>query len=448
MARLKAIEQISVSSAGKYNKYARLLNELQAKSNRLQLLLDRPEVVVEDVPPLGHPFFLALEEMKHYVDIQLDIYNTSRKRSYKEVSKAMRLLPKISEIFERFEIKERVVVKSLLSTYMSELVRKTRKREFIVRNLLEVSEAYEKGWYMVFQTLTIDPKKAFDQGMEVEEYLFRGRKIELYLKKLQNGVLLSMYPKKSLRQIRKEVDKEELKVQNYFRYSIVFEPHKNGRPHAHMLLFMKKLPVGVLTVDPNKNYNEKTRRQVVGFAKYWQHGFSMPIAVRFNKTDAYSKLGWSWPTDEDGVALKANSPKAIAFYLAKYIAKESSKWKIRTSQLFGITPLVRRMEKMDMKELLMCLTWKKLSVTLFGTVIPRSLLRQSATRLLVKKYVTFKMIFDRVVTWRCLMSRPWLSKSSITMMEMFSKLNSSDTLTESLTGTDISRRVQCYMIER
>ena len=225
--------------------------------------------------------------MKHYVDIQLDIYNTSRKRSYKEVSKAMRLLPKISEIFERFEIKERVVVKSLLSTYMSELVRKTRKREFIVRNLLEVSEAYEKGWYMVFQTLTIDPKKAFDQGMEVEEYLFRGRKIELYLKKLQNGVLLSMYPKKSLRQIRKEVDKEELKVQNYFRYSIVFEPHKNGRPHAHMLLFMKKLPVGVLTVDPNKNYNEKTRRQVVGFAKYWQHGFSMPIAVRFNKTDAY-----------------------------------------------------------------------------------------------------------------------------------------------------------------
>src|SRR5262245_66250802 len=57
----------------------------------------------------------------------------------------------------------------------------------------------------------------------------------------------------------------------------------NGRLHFHAVHFMRTLPTG--SVDPNFGRRVRNRRQLNSLQNTWPYGYSMPIAVRYTRSE-------------------------------------------------------------------------------------------------------------------------------------------------------------------
>lgn len=186
---------------------------------------------------------------------------------------------------------------------LQQLSLKSRRSYQIQRLLNGVSTAHRKGWYIVFDTITLSDAC-------VDEFYQNPTALRDYFRDIGRLVLEA--------EGRKKGDSYE----DCFEYFCVPEyGTKFGRLHFHAIYLMRTLPKN--TVDPNLGKVTRSRRQLDTLLGLWPYGFNEPIAVRYSQ-DAFTRLGWFWPVDKTGKPLKANSYHAVAYYVAKYVNKKIS----------------------------------------------------------------------------------------------------------------------------
>ena len=206
---------------------------------------------------------------------------------------------------------------------------------FSFRAQMECMESYRDGWYVVFDTLTYDPSRY--KNMDFVKLVTN------WFKALRHRVCMACYGDRE--------SPEGVISSDYFRYSVVFEHHKDGRLHAHCLYHMKKLPQGTSYADPNQMcLSQPKRLQPIDFPRP-DFGFSNPIAVRNDAHDAFSQLGWSWPLDKSGQPRKPSAPLALARYLSKYMSKETGVCRCRMSQNYGLKGIMKEFKTLTLPEL-------------------------------------------------------------------------------------------------
>jgi hypothetical protein len=239
---------------------------------------------------------------------------------------------------------------------------------------MEMIEAYENEWYMIFATHTVDPehyKEVFEKGSKV----WRN-----YIRKIQ-------------RDVQKNWPKESLEREDCFHYcAVIEEGSTTGRLHIHAMLFMKKL---IPVKDPNYGLNPPILKEIDEYTWYWEYGHSNFIPIRFSNSDPYGKLGWVWPVTrgEDGnyEPIPASSIEKIAQYMTKYILKSKEKgeasWRTKTDRQMGIRTITKTLKTMKMKPLISMVKYTKqpIHIELYGHRIPTKLIRMLAVKELIKR---------------------------------------------------------------
>lgn len=254
--------------------------------------------------------------------------------------------------------------------------REKRAKEWQYRIWAETHQAAKDGWFLVFNTLTLD--RGSYSSFAARRTSYWGE----YIKKFS------------------------LLVPGKHSYIAVLENgSRTGRLHLHVLHFLEKLPPGC--VDPNRGRARPNRREIEMLRPLWPYGKSAPIAVRFNASDAYAKIGWRWPTAENlTCALDASCPGQVASYMGKYITKTYERkvrkipWRIKTNQGLGLGPLKRSLKSLKNIQLSRLLQAKGVDTLKHnGTRVPPALLRRLVLRILHQRIGsswTLKRLFLQV----------------------------------------------------
>lgn len=234
----------------------------------------------------------------------------------------------------------------LSSKFLSSLKHKclqARKSELKARLSLECNLRVRDGWLVVFNTLTVDNhnhEEVFGESSTAWTD---------YVRSVDRAIGIRLFGSwRAAVEVRKgRSDLSSTKDTEFHTYFAVVERGSStGRLHIHVLHFMKGLPNGCS--DPNIGRNVPNYREIAAFKKFWKFGYSSPKAVRFDMSDAFSKLFWRWPVElVDGkwVSIKCSEPDALVGYIAKYMTKEfdkainqeETKWRTKCSQKLGQT---------------------------------------------------------------------------------------------------------------
>lgn len=225
--------------------------------------------------------------------------------------------------FTRLKAKQDAVSKSLA------LGTAATRRSFAkqrIQNAIRIAD--KKGWFLVFDTLTL-------RTDVVEEFYNTPTAIRDHLRNIGRMVL------------KAEGRKAKESYTDCFQYVLVPEyGGKHGRLHFHVVYLMRTLPIG--SRDCNLNKPDRTNRIISSLhLKTWSYGFNAPIAVRY-KNDAFSRIGWLWPLDKStGKPIRCGQAGAVGTYVSKYInkftdqdiaQKESKKWKSTTLKAISKLP--------------------------------------------------------------------------------------------------------------
>lgn len=261
---------------------------------------------------------------------------------------------------------------------------KARKFELSTRLRYEMHFRLKQGWFVIFNTLTCDAQninRVFESGsMDWSNYI----------RSVDRSIGCKIFGTwRNAIQARREGNE----FHTYF--AVVERGTEHGRLHIHVLHFMKDLPFGYSC--PNKGLITPNKREYSSFKCFWRFGFSTPVAVRINLSDAWSKIGWRWPVvliDGKYNPVKSSHPDAVCNYLGAYITdileydnnnnrKVGIRWRVRTSRKLGLLPLEILLGKLSRVSILrLCQNPIQLSrLKLLKRPIPRHLMR----RLLVKK---------------------------------------------------------------
>lgn len=166
----------------------------------------------------------------------------------------------------------------------------------------EIKLAVEKGWFIVFDTLTLSDDKMkdfYDNPTALRDY-FRS----VCFKVLAANNMPMRTKNKS----------------DFYRYIAIPEfGTENGRIHWHVVHFMKSLPKG--TFDPNYGRKIPNYLMIKTMHGRWKYGFNAPIQVRYTG-DAFTQAGWRWPSDKNGKRREASHPVQVAVYVTKYVTKK------------------------------------------------------------------------------------------------------------------------------
>lgn len=253
---------------------------------------------------------LAIE--KSYVAglfTQLDIYNTT---DHTPISEGVEIRPLWDEYIKDFPEKSirlhygftKIKAKEdEASHFLREMGLKSRGALHAQKLELALHHYHDKGWYFVFDTLTLrdeDMAKFHSEPHAIRDHM---RTI---------GRLVNEAEGRSKRESYKDC----------FKYFCVPEYGTlKGRLHFHVVYMMRTLPLGQF--DPNSGRRFPTKRQL-DTLRVWKYGFTTPIAIRY-QADAYSKLGWHWPVD---TKTKKNIPSkpllAVVRYVTKYCTKQTA----------------------------------------------------------------------------------------------------------------------------
>lgn len=301
-----------------------------------------------------------------------------------------------------------------------------RYTDYLSRLDYEIYEAHRKGWFIVFDTLTIEDDKReelFSNKYAIRDHARNiGREINETLGRNRNDSYTDVF--------------------SYF--GVPEYGKREGRLHWHFLYLMKELPKNA--VDPNLGRMVRNRR-IIDCMRYWKYGFSSPIAVRYSG-DAFSRRGWLWPVDRKGKPLEAKPLIAICKYMTKYInkeRKEKERWKtsnktnrqfrIRMSRNFGMT--------VDLSKLSLNALWEM--SYLHYTVTKRSeLLRMNAKRQLssILAEKDFRKLLELKPKQRNMLEQ---LRGLILEKPRYNPQNSIDMKMPRLRKTDLSKEVLDYI---
>jgi len=319
----------------------------------------------------------------------------------------------------------------------------TRRTYSVQRVLNAILTAHRKGWFIVFDTLSLrnDSIRDFYQDKNALRNHFRtvGRLV-----------------------LTAEGRPHSDKMDDCFQYFCAPEfGEQNGRLHFHAVYLLRTLPRG--TRDPNFGRRVRNHRQLLTLQGVWKYGFSAPIGVRYHQ-DAYTKLGWLWPVDKKGQPIPSKPSIAVGFYVTKYVNKKADQdmirlnigghawnqhlsrilqnlpshtFRIRMSRGFGLElPPMEHLSMSSLSEL------TNLSLRLAPL---SSLLKRNARKILRSRLGALSLS-------DILASKPKtipLLKSLRRLMHdipAFNPQSFTDMLTPKLTGTDISDETRHYLV--
>lgn len=206
------------------------------------------------------------------------------------------------------------------------------RRGLIIQRLNNACiQADKKGWYFVFDTLTL----ADDQ---IDNFYNDSNALRDYTRRV--GRLVN----ESIGRSKRE------SYQDVYQYFCVPEfGGQTGRLHFHVLHMMAELPLN--TVDPNQGRRIRNATLVKTMHGLWPYGqIQQAIAVRY-KNDAYTKKRrWLMPVDpKTGEAKPLKPIIAVSKYIAKYVCKNTDirvksklangaeKWKITLQHNYNLT---------------------------------------------------------------------------------------------------------------
>lgn len=230
---------------------------------------------------------------------------------------------------------------------------KARVSELRYRLETAIDESVKKGWFLIFQTLTVEVQ-------HVETVFKKGSRVwSDYIRDFERGTGSAIYG--SVR----EAERQRAAGNHWHKYFAVVEPgSKNGHLHIHCLHMLQELP-GRSKSDPNIGLKIPYRREVNHLRNYWKYGYMKPFAVRMEADDAYTKLGWRWPSVETGEKTgifepyEAKPPIAVARYISKYVSKQynqknRSPFRCRMTRNLGMSK-IKTLTKTTSDELLIAL---------------------------------------------------------------------------------------------
>lgn len=309
---------------------------------------------------------------------RLDIYKLhTHTTDYKEVYNATKEWPdRKTHLEELFKIKQKGSFNNLHDSafflkMMAEGSKQGSMQRLKQRLHLELSEAYQKRWYMVFTTLTVN-EEHYEAVFEKGSKCWRN-----FIRNIDREVARQCY-----KSVRKAAGKD------YFRYfAVVEEGGKTGRLHIHALFFMKSI-CGMS--DPNIGRKIPNYNNIRGFCKYWPYGHSEFNPVRFSNNDAFGAIGWRWPCDSDQQPVEGSDIGKISGYLLKYVLKskrikiegEITSWKIRTHKNLGLKKLKILFSTMKAESLFALVAMRKYPkmIELYGEKVSSKLIRNLATK--------------------------------------------------------------------
>jgi hypothetical protein len=237
-------------------------------------------------------------------------------------------------------------------SYLEQLeIRKTKDRQNELRKRIiwALNEAYKKQNYIIYNTLTVNPEnynQVFKKG---------SKEFQKYIKSLDKIT----------------------KGHSYF--GIIEKGSKTSRLHIHTIHIFHDIPKDWKS-DPNFGKITPYSRQIPQLWNFWTNGFSTPIAIRFNQFDAYSQLGWVWPTDKLGNPIDHTIPAQLANYLAKYLTKayggNRKEWKTKIKRNFGLNHLKEITSKMTTTNLIWTLKTIHHPRKLQNIIVPKMILKR------------------------------------------------------------------------
>ncbi len=251
------------------------------------------------------------------------------------------------------------------------------------RMIEEIEHRCSSGWYVVFNTLTVD-------NTNYSEVFAKGSSAwRLYIAAIDRVVGQELYGN-----VRNSIAAR--KTNPFHSYFAVVERGGNtGRLHIHVIHCLRTIPES-WKKDPNRVNGPPIRRQISPMKKFWRFGHSMPIACRFSDCDAFGALGWCWPVRREGdkvIPIASKPPIAIARYMCKYILKSFSKpdddegelrWRTRISGGFGLTRMRETIADLDRLTLWKFLSDHPRSMTVNDVPLPTRRLRLECLRSLLK----------------------------------------------------------------
>ncbi len=280
---------------------------------------------------------------------------------------------------------------------------KSRRSELKERLRDELHEAHTRGWFVVFNTLTVD-SLWLDKIFSPHSTHFKNYLRNVYRSCGRAAGLDS-----------KTADKTHNDFHRYF--AVVERGTEGGRLHIHVLHFCKYLPEN--SIDPNKHLIDFTRRQLDSFRYFWRYGFSTPIMIRYGHTDSWAQAGYAWPLTKDLQPLQTSGIMQVASYITKYITTSQERttlckqtqqtiWRTRMSRQFGNLKLIALVKTFTTKTLL-------------------TALREKARRQIYKKLLPgwrrLRLIIARELASRNALARHFLTTQSAPPILNLKKLN-------------------------
>ncbi len=307
---------------------------------------------------------------KMYSQLHLyDLINTNIK--IQTIKKEINQWPIIKEHWKISTGLDWITKKSKLTDveriYLNKLelnAQKAKKQEHVWRINIALEIALKNNWYIIFNTLTVNPER--------RNYVFQ-----------RNSKAFAEYIKL--------FDKISTK-ENHQYYGVVEYGSSTGREHYHTLHMLKEIPE-TWKKDPNLASIHATKREIDQVKSLWKYGYSSPIAVRTDITDAWAQLGFRWPVtllNGQIVANKSGSASKLANYVSKYITKsqlqkEYKQCKPKIRQQLGMQIINQSLQKMTVSQLNLMLELSRMKVlTIHYKMIPSQLLISATHRYVVK----------------------------------------------------------------
>lgn len=312
-----------------------------------------------------------------------------------------------------------LIIKNVLEK-MKKNCQLSRKAEIEARLMCEAILREKQGWFIVFNTLSVQGHKL---GSVFNEHSTAWTD---YVRSIHRAVGISLFgswrsalqslKRRSFNSSDNSIYMEDSTFHSYI--ACVERGGLHGRLHIHVLHFMKKLPNGCY--DPNLHkQTDFTNREIHALKKYWKYGFSSPIAVRLGNNDAYSKLNWKWPQKFDPITktfqpLKSGSTIKIVKYIVKYISKSYNNpnykgglsWRTKMSRDLGktIPMMIISNPKFNLRTLKFVLSIKSRNVLKLKNyslpiwTISRMAIRKMISKVYQKKKLILSRYWNSIIT--------------------------------------------------
>ncbi len=251
-----------------------------------------------------------------------------------------------------------------------------------------ITEAVGEGWYPLFGTYTVDPKR-LPKGCLSRDDLWKTTPCwDRFVKKFKTEVA------QACGYGRRPANWPEGK--EFFQYFAVIE-HGSGpkqdHPHVHVIWMCKEIP-DIWKRDPNANSSTNTEVDIAAASALWPHGVQRKTMALFIVGSRFiDDLKWVVPRKSPEEPGKVGDAGSIAGYLAKYLTKGATKkWnhRVKATKNLGLLKLLKSLEEEKSLSLLLAMAcrpmkhavWMKLQA---ATSCPLSLLREKSRQELTRR---------------------------------------------------------------